>query len=101
MAIEALILAIGAKTCCIGAAGIGGATNVLTQKKFTLGGLKDVGLAIIVGWIAAEFFIPPIMQHWTLDLIWGPAMAFLIGYCGIRLLPKAEQIITSRLSSGR
>ena len=53
MAIEALILAIGAKTCCIGAAGIGGATNVLTQKKFTLGGLKDVGLAIIVGWIAA------------------------------------------------
>ena len=100
MGIEALILAIGAKTCCIGAAGLGGATNVLTQKKFNWSGLKDVGLAIIVGWIAAEFFIPPIMKHWTLDIVWGPAIAFLIGYCGIRLLPKAEEIITSRLSKG-
>ena len=53
-----------------------------------------------MGWIAAEFFIPPIMKHWTLDMVWGPAIAFLIGYCGIRLLPKVEQIITSRLSKG-
>ena len=98
--IEALILTIGAKTCCIASAGIGGATNVLTNKKWNWGGAKDIALAIIVGWISAEFFIPPIMKHFALDMLWGPAIAFLIGYCGIRLLPKAEEIITKRLSKG-
>ena len=62
--------------------------------------MKVIVLAVVVGWIAAELFIQHIMKHWTLDILWGPAMAFLIGYCGIRLLPKAEQIITSRLSKG-
>mgnify|MGYP003145235559 FL=1 len=94
---EWLITTIGAKTCCILSAGVGGATNCLTQKKFNLYALKDVGLALIVGWIAAEFFIPPVMKHWALDMIWGPAIAFLIGYMGIRLLPMAEEIITKRL----
>ena len=60
--------------------------------------LKDILLAVIVGWIAAEWFIPPIMKHWALDMTWGPAIAFMIGYCGIRLLPKAEEIIAARLS---
>lgn len=98
--LEAIILAVGAKTCCIASAGIGGAANVLTKKKFSWMGVKDIGLAILVGWIAAEFFIPPIMKHFSLDMLWGPAIAFLIGYCGIRLLPKAEEIITKRLLKG-
>ena len=94
---EWLILTIGPKTCCVLSAGIGGACNSLLQKRFDLSAVKNVGLALIVGWIAAEFFIPPVMKHFTLDMTWGPAIAFLIGYMGIRLLPMAEEIITKRL----
>ncbi len=101
MAIEALILAIGAKTCCIASAGVGGAANVLTNKKWNLDGVKDIVLAVIVGWIAAEFFIPPIMKHWALDMIWGPAIAFVIGYCGIRLLPVLEERARSLVKGGK
>ena len=95
---EWLIQTLGAKTCCILSSGVGGATNVLTKKNFDRTALKDIIIAIIVGWIAAEWFIPPIIKHWSLDMTWGPAMAFMIGYCGIRLLPKVEEIITARLS---
>ena len=95
---EWLIQTLGAKTCCILSSGVGGATNVLTKKNFDRTALKDILIAIIVGWIAAEWFIPPIMKHWSLDMTWGPAMAFMIGYCGIRLLPKVEEINTARLS---
>ena len=68
------------------------------EENFNWTALKDILLAVIVGWIAAEWFIPPIMKHWALDMTWGPAIAFMIGYCGIRLLPKAEEIIAARLS---
>tara|TARA_R100000458_G_C8210019_1_gene197795 strand:+ start:508 stop:795 length:288 start_codon:yes stop_codon:yes gene_type:complete len=85
---EALIMAVGAKTCCVIASGCGGLTNWAVQKRISW---KDLALACLVGWIAAEFFIPPIMKHFMLDMIWGPAIAFLIGYCGIRLLPLAEE----------
>ena len=88
--LEYWIMTIGAKTCCIAAAGAGGATNALTKRAFNLDGLKDVVVAIIVGWIAAEFFIPAIMKHWGLEMIWGPAIAFVIGYSGLRLLPLLE-----------
>ena len=88
--LEYWIVTIGAKTCCIAAAGCGGAANALTKRSFNLNGLKDIGIAVIVGWIAAEFFIPPIMKHWALNMIWGPAIAFMIGYSGIRLLPVLE-----------
>jgi len=55
-------------------------------------------LAVAVGWIAAEFFIPPIMKHFTLDIVWGPAMAFVIGYCGIRILPVVASRIKNLIS---
>ena len=42
--IEALILTIGAKTCCIASAGIGGAANVLTNKKWNCGEQKILHL---------------------------------------------------------
>jgi len=99
--LEALILAIGAKTCCIASAGVGGAANVLTNKKFSWGGAKDILLAVIVGWIAAEFFIPPIMKHFVLDILWGPAIAFVIGYSGIRLLPLLEERARGIVKGGK
>ena len=89
--LEFWITTIGAKTCCIVASGTGGLTNALTQKRaFSLDGLKDITVAVVVGWIAAEFFIPGIMRHWDLDILWGPAIAFMIGYSGLRLLPVIE-----------
>ena len=88
--LEYWIVTIGAKTCCIAASGCGGAANAITQKQYNLDGLKNILVAIIVGWIAAEFFIPPIMKHWALEIIWGPAIAFMVGYSGIRLLPVIE-----------
>ena len=88
---EALILAIGAKTCCIMSSGIGGVANVLTNKQWDWTGIRDILLSVVVGWIAAEFFIPPIMKHFVLDIFWGPAIAFVVGYCGIRLLPLVEE----------
>jgi len=88
--LEYWIVTIGAKTCCIAASGCGGAANALTKKAYNLDGLKDILVAIIVGWIAAEFFIPAIMKHWVLEVVWGPAIAFMIGYSGIRLLPVIE-----------
>ena len=30
------------------------------------------------------------MKHWGLEMIWGPAIAFMVGYSGIRLLPILE-----------
>ena len=92
---EALIMAVGAKTCCIMASGCGGLTNWAVQKRISW---RDLALACLVGWIAAEFFIPPVMKHFTLDIIWGPAIAFVVGYCGIRLLPVIEEKLKSTIS---
>ena len=39
------------------------------------------------------------MKHWTLDMTWGPAIAFVIGFCGIRLLPVIEETLLSRKKS--
>jgi len=88
---EWVIQTLGAKLCCIISSSVGGSVNVLVKKQFDWMGLKDVGIAIVVGIIAAEWFIPPVMKHWELDMTWGPAMAFVIGYCGIRLLPAIEK----------
>jgi hypothetical protein len=46
---------------------VGGSVNVLVKRQFNWMGLKDVGVAIIVGVVAAEWFIPPIMKHWELE----------------------------------
>ena len=91
---EWLIMTIGAKFCCIGASGIGGLANWAVKKSISW---RDLLLAILVGWVAAEFFIPPVMKHLELDMTLGPAIAFVIGFCGIRLLPVLEEAITSRV----
>lgn len=79
---------------------MGGSVNVLVKRQFNWMGLKDVGVAIIVGVVAAEWFIPPIMKHWELDMTWGPAMAFVVGYCGIRLLPAIENRLRKVIKDG-
>ena len=91
---EWAIMTFGAKFCCIGASGIGGLANRAVKKSISW---RDLLLAIFVGWVAAEFFIPPVMKHWELDMTWGPAIAFVIGFCGIRLLPVLEEAITNRV----
>ena len=64
---EALILAIGVKACCIGSATIGGAANWAVNRT--------------IKWI---------MMHYALDVTWGPALSFIIGFSAIRLLPVIE-----------
>lgn len=91
---EWLILTLGPKFCCIAASGIGGLANWAVKKAISW---RDLALAILVGWAAAEFFIPPIMKHFQFDQTVGPALAFIIGFCGIRLLPVIEQAITSKV----
>ena len=87
-------MTFGAKFCCIGASGVGGLANWAVKKSISW---RDPLLAIFVGWVAAEFFIPPVMKHWELDVTWGPAIAFVIGFCGIRLLPVLEAAITNKV----
>jgi len=96
--LEWLIMTLGAKACCIGASGVGGLANWATNKKISW---RDLGLAILVGWAAAEFLIPPIMKQWQLDVMWGPVMAFFIGYSGLRMLPRIEDIVAERFKKGK
>ena len=89
---EALIMAICVKACCICSATIGGAANWAINRAIKW---VDLAVAIGVGWVSAELFLPPIMMHFMLDVTWGPALSFLIGFSAIRLLPVIEQRIKS------
>ena len=94
---EWAIMTFGGKLCCSFASGCGGLANVLTSRKWNLGALKDIAIAIIVGWIAAEFFIPAAMAYFQFSDQVAIALAFVIGYCGIRLLPKVEEALMRRI----
>ena len=89
---EALIMAIGVKLCCVASATAGGAANWAINS-----GSQWVALAVAsgVGGLSAELFLPPIMMHFMLDITWGPALSFIIGFSAIRLLPVIEQRIRS------
>ena len=88
---EFLLHQLGTKLCCVFASTVGGMANVLTKRKFTLGAIKDVGVAALVGWIAAEFFLPMAMEHFGIGDNAALALAFVVGYSGVRLLPIIEQ----------
>jgi len=90
-------MTFGGKLCCIFASGCGGLANVLTRRKWNLGALKDIAIAIVVGWIAAEFFIPAAMAYFEFNDQIALTVAFVIGYCGIRLLPKVEEALMRRI----
>jgi hypothetical protein len=95
---EWAIATFGGKLCCIFASGCGGLANILTKREWGWSAIKDIGLSIIVGWLAAEFLIPAAMSHWKFSSEVAVGAAFLIGYCGIRLLPKLEEALIKKVS---
>ena len=95
---ETMLALFGAKWCCVFASTAGGVTNGLVH---TWTGwkseLKNVLLAAATGWIAAEFFIPALMEWLEFGPYTALAIAFVIGYMGIRLLPHLEKKIMKKV----
>mgnify|MGYP001250162788 CR=1 FL=1 len=95
---ETLLALFGAKWCCVFASGCGGLTNGLVH---TWTGwkmeAKNLGLAVVVGWVAAEFAIPALMETFEFGPYTALGIAFMIGYSGIRLLPHLEKRIFKKL----
>ena len=95
---ETMLAIFGAKWCCVFASTAGGLTNGLVHKWIGWKGeLKNLALAAAAGWIAAEFFIPALMEWMEFGPMTALAIAFLVGYSGIRLLPHLERKITRKL----
>ena len=95
---ETLLAIFGAKWCCVFASTCGGLTNGLVHKwtGFAMEA-KNLAVAAAVGWIAAEFFIPMLMEQFEFGVYTALAIAFLIGYSGIRLLPRLEKKVFKKL----
>ena len=91
---EFLINIFGAKLCCIAASGLGGVTDQAIKRKFKI---MEIVIALIIGVGSAEIFIPALMSYFHFDKTVGVAIAFIIGYCGIRLLPMIEAGVKKRL----
>ena len=95
---ETLLVLFGAKWCCVFASTCGGLTNALVH---TWTGwameAKNLAIAAIVGWLAAEFAIPALMEQFEFGPYTALAIAFGIGYTGIRLLPHLEKKIFKKL----
>ena len=95
---ETLLALFGAKWCCVFASGCGGLTNGLVHKwTGWITEAKNLALAVIVGWVAAEFAIPALMEQFEFGPYTALGIAFLIGYSGIRLLPHLEKRIFKKL----
>ena len=89
---ETLLALFGAKWCCVFASGCGGLTNGLVHKwTGWLSEAKNLGLSVAVGWVAAEFAIPALMEQFEFGPYTALGIAFIIGYSGIRLLPHLEK----------
>ena len=95
---ETLLALFGAKWCCVFASGCGGLTNGLVHKwTGWITEAKNLGLAVVVGWVAAEFAIPALMEAFEFGPYTALGIAFMIGYSGIRLLPHLEKRIFKKL----
>ena len=97
---ETMLAIFGAKWCCVFASTMGGLTNGLVHT--WLGWVKEaknLALAAVVGWIAAEFFIPALMEWLEFGPYTALAIAFFIGYRGIRLLPHLEKKVFKKLDN--
>ena len=92
--VEFLINTFGAKLCCIAASGLGGITDQAIRRKFKI---MEIVVALLIGVGSAEIFIPALMSYFQFDKTIGVAIAFIIGYCGIRLLPMIEAGVKKRL----
>jgi len=95
---ETLLTIFGAKWCCVFASTCGGLTNGLVHKwtGFAMEA-KNLAVAAIVGWLAAEFFIPMLMEQFEFGVYTALAIAFLIGYSGIRILQRIEKKVFKKL----
>ena len=60
-------------------------------------GSKNLALAVAVGWIAAEFAIPALMEQFEFGPYTALGIAFMFGYSGIRLLPHLEKRIVKKM----
>tara|TARA_B100000029_G_scaffold204135_4_gene202142 strand:- start:9367 stop:9690 length:324 start_codon:yes stop_codon:yes gene_type:complete len=97
---ETLLAVFGAKWCCVFASTAGGITNGLVHTWIGWKGeLKNVALAAAAGWIAAEFFIPALMEQFEFGPYTALAIAFMIGYMGIRILPHLEKKIVKKVDN--
>ena len=95
---ETLLAIFGAKWCCVFASTCGGLTNGLVHKWTGYAReAKNLVVAAIVGWLAAEFFIPALMEWFEFGVYTALAIAFIIGYSGIRLLPRLEKKVFKKL----
>ena len=95
---ETLLALFGAKWCCVFASGCGGLTNGLVHKwTGWIMEAKNLALSVVVGWIAAEFAIPALMEQFEFGPYTALGIAFMIGYSGIRLLPHLEKRIFKKL----
>jgi len=72
----------------------GGHINWLVKRKQAR---REFFLNVGIALISAFFFIPPIMHSFDLHHTFAYAIAFLIGYSGMRLLPAIESKITKFL----
>ena len=97
---ETLIALIGAKWCCVFAATCGGLTNGLVHEwTGFIKEAKNLVVAAVVGWLAAEFFIPMLMEQFEFGVYTALAIAFFIGYSGIRLLPHLEKKVFKKIDN--
>ena len=92
--IAELVTMFGAKFCCIAAAGTGGVCNAVVRRKTPV---RDILLSVIIGWIAAEFFIPALMAHFGFGTEVALAIAFVCGYSGVRIMSKLEGTILDKM----
>tara|TARA_R110001599_G_scaffold84092_1_gene226456 strand:- start:166 stop:507 length:342 start_codon:yes stop_codon:yes gene_type:complete len=72
----------------------GGHVNWLVERKRAR---IEVILSVFVAAISAEFFVPPIINQLSLHITFSPAIAFFIGYSGMRLIPMMEQKVSQAL----
>ena len=97
---ETLVALIGAKWCCVFASTCGGLTNGLVHEwTGFIKETKNLAVAAIVGWLAAEFFIPMLMEQFEFGVYTALAIAFFIGYSGIRLLPHLEKKVFKKIDN--
>ena len=95
---ETFLALFGAKWGCVFASTMGGLANGLVHTWVGWAKeAKNLAVAAIVGFFAAEFFIPALMESFEFGVYTALAIAFVIGYSGIRLLPKLEQQLFKRI----
>ena len=92
--IAELVAMFGAKACCIGAAGTGGICNAAMRRKTPV---RDIVTSGLIGWVAAEFFIPALMAQYGFGVEVALAIAFICGYSGVRMMSKIEGTILDKI----